>query len=752
MIDSFSPDPVHLGYLLAFGAAALACGAGAYRARQIPYAGTRRGLQALLITSGGWALAHVGFLLPFPPAVKSGFYEAGLIIGFSTVWSWLWFCSAYTGRTLHRNQTVRRLALAVFVTVVLVKLTNPWHQLYYTLELTESPFPHLAVRHHLLYWVAMGLSYALAATGYLMLLELFVASGTNTRPLAVLTGITALPAVLNVLGHARPALLDFTHEPLGVAAFAVGTLFTYLYQFESVRLASGRKEPALTLTSEGRLGDYNRSAADLFSSLGDRAHLGEPLADVLPDLAAALEAGRSPFVVEKNGTRRYFRIAETQFGPEGRAGNRLVVLVDTTARERRERALSRRQRKVEALYAATIRLLRADERQDVSTGVRALVHDVFGYPFVEVRFERDGTLVPHQHPPDGADATPSWPPVEVGGASALAEAYRTGEPLGYDDVHRIEDPIDYADARATAFIPVDDHGTIAVGARRPGAIDAFDRRLIEVLAATAAAVLDRIDRETSLVEAKEEAERMGRIKSAFLANVSHEVRTPLTSIIGFAETISEEAGSADEGAVPHFAQLIKESGSRLMETLSGILNLSKLEAGEMDLAPEPVDLAEEVEAVCREFRSRANRNGIDLVVEGTGGPRPGHVSRAGLQVVLRNLLSNAIKYTRESGTVRVRVHLSEEGPVLEVEDTGIGMDPDQVARLFEPFQQASTGLNRDYEGVGLGLTITQQAVEQMGGSLTVDTAKGDGTRVAVQLPPAQANGLRRPQGRSEAAT
>ena len=246
-------------------------------------------------------------------------------------------------------------------------------------------------------------------------------------------------------------------------------------------------------------------------------------------------------------------------------------------------------------------------------------------------------------------------------------------------------------------------------------------------------------REEALVEAKEEAEAADRLKSAFLAAMSHEIRTPLTSILGFAEAIGEEtrgASAAEEvdlGTLTQFSALIEESGKRLMDTLTGVLNLSKLEAGEMDLGARPVDLAEQAEKIAEELRPQAEGKGLALRAETGEGPTRARADAGGVQIVLRNLMSNAIKYTEE-GEVRVRAYRKNSEAVLEVEDTGVGMDPSRAEDLFEPFRQASEGMSREYEGTGLGLAVTKEAAEQMGGTVEVETEKGEGSRLTVRLP------------------
>lgn len=246
--------------------------------------------------------------------------------------------------------------------------------------------------------------------------------------------------------------------------------------------------------------------------------------------------------------------------------------------------------------------------------------------------------------------------------------------------------------------------------------------------------------EKQLRKAKVEAERTNQLKTAFLANMSHEIRTPLTSILGFSEAIGDEISEPEEKpeAIDHeslrqFAGLIQKSGRRLMETLNGVLTLSKLEAGEMDLSTEAVDLAPEIEEAVAQAGSQSEEAGLDLEVERNESVFA-RANKGALQIVLDNLLSNAVKYTNEGGRIRVRCHGTEEAAIVEVEDSGIGMNPGQVEKLFEPFRQASEGPSRQYEGTGLGLAVSTQAIEQMGGSIDVDTVKGEGSCFTVRLP------------------
>ena len=247
---------------------------------------------------------------------------------------------------------------------------------------------------------------------------------------------------------------------------------------------------------------------------------------------------------------------------------------------------------------------------------------------------------------------------------------------------------------------------------------------------------DRKRQKEQLKAAKEEAEKMNRLKSAFLANMSHEIRTPLTSILGFADAIGDAASDPDSRETPieEFAHYISKSGTRLLETLDSVLDLSQLEAGSMTLSPESVELTEEVRDTVDLLEQRAEDAGVTLQADLPDSPVWARIDQGALRRIQRNLLSNAIKYTEAGGHAYIRVREEDESVVLEVEDTGIGMDPDQVATLFNAFEQESTGTDRSYEGSGLGLAIVDRLVTEMNGSIEVNTEKGVGTRLTIRLP------------------
>ncbi|MFA9517122.1 ATP-binding protein [Halopenitus sp. H-Gu1] len=345
--SSLSGQAVLAVYVLTFGAAALTCFLTIPRARRFDDADTRRGLIGLLVLSGGWASAHVGFLLAPSGPIAIAFYVAGLVSGFSTIGAWLYFCSAYTGRTLHRQALYRRFAVGLYLAVILVKFTNPIHGLYFTTEFVTQPFVHLSVQHLIGHWLAMGLAYALAAVGIFMLFEQFTQVGADTRPLAVLVGFTALPLALDLLGYMLPFVLDMTYEPLGVAVFAVGVTSIFFDRFQATRIATESDDPVIILDNEDRITDYNVSARRLFPLLSGPSIIGREIDEVLPEVADAIDSEENVRPIDIDGETRYFHVSIGPFTVGSRHLGRLVTITDVTDHERYRMELERQNERLE---------------------------------------------------------------------------------------------------------------------------------------------------------------------------------------------------------------------------------------------------------------------------------------------------------------------------------------------------------------------------------------------------------------------
>ncbi|WP_049935366.1 histidine kinase N-terminal 7TM domain-containing protein [Haloplanus natans] len=340
-----------IAYGLLFAIAGTVCTVGAVYGRRIEDDDTRNGLIALLATSGGWAISHAVLLVVPSIELKTAVYLGGLILGFSTVFAWLYFCSAYTGRTYHRRPAYRRAAVVLYLAVVAVKVTNPFHNLYFTTAVVAAPFPHLAIRQGLFHWIVTGISYLLAGIGMFALFEAFAESEYDATPLAGLVGLAGLPVVLDIVGYATPLLLDMIHAPLGVAAFTLGVLFVYEDRFFAVQLTDGVQGPTVFLDDGRRIREYNHAARRLFPAL-DGA-VGDPV-DAVPALAAALDTEGDVVSLDVDGAgggseRRHYVVSEKAFDVRQGSLGRIVVFSDVTRIERQRRELERHNRQLEDL-------------------------------------------------------------------------------------------------------------------------------------------------------------------------------------------------------------------------------------------------------------------------------------------------------------------------------------------------------------------------------------------------------------------
>ena len=242
---------------------------------------------------------------------------------------------------------------------------------------------------------------------------------------------------------------------------------------------------------------------------------------------------------------------------------------------------------------------------------------------------------------------------------------------------------------------------------------------------------------TELLRARRDAEAANSAKSQFLASMSHELRTPLNAIIGYSELLREVAAEREDAELGADLEKIHTAGTHLLALINDILDLSKIEAGRMEMEIGPVAVGALFDEVATTVAPLVARHGNRLVVEAAAGVVP--ADRTRLRQVLLNLLSNACKFT-ERGTITLRAERADGAVRIEVRDTGIGMTPEQAAKVFEAFQQAESTTARRYGGTGLGLTISRRFCEMMGGDLTLASAPGEGSVFTVRLPADAAGG------------
>jgi len=239
-----------------------------------------------------------------------------------------------------------------------------------------------------------------------------------------------------------------------------------------------------------------------------------------------------------------------------------------------------------------------------------------------------------------------------------------------------------------------------------------------------------------LLEEKERAELANRSKSEFLANMSHELRTPLNAIIGFSEILENELmGPLGAECYKEYAGNIKESGAHLLDIINDILDLSKIEAGKDLLLDEIIDLSRTIRSCMRLIGMRAENAKVTLIDQVSPTLPPMQADERKMKQILINLLSNAVKFTPEGGTVTLFAARAENGGIeIVVSDTGIGIAAEDIPKALLPFKQIDNSLSRKFNGTGLGLPLAENFTRMHGGTLTLESRVGEGTRVVLKFP------------------
>ncbi len=247
-------------------------------------------------------------------------------------------------------------------------------------------------------------------------------------------------------------------------------------------------------------------------------------------------------------------------------------------------------------------------------------------------------------------------------------------------------------------------------------------------------ITERKKSERELREAKAKAEEMNKLKTSFLANMSHELRTPLVGILGFAELLRDNITDTE---MSQMAQRIYASGKRLLETLNSILDLSRIEANKLELKPDYINICRVVRENIMQYEALAKSKNLYLKPQIAEEEIISFLDDRILHQILNNLINNAIKFTKTGGvTVSVERELKENNDyvAIKVKDTGIGIPEESLPKIFEEFRQVSEGLDRKFDGTGLGLTLTKKFVQLLGGIITVESKLNEGSVFTLKFP------------------
>ncbi|CAI49859.1 sensor box histidine kinase [Natronomonas pharaonis DSM 2160] len=675
-------DPIGVAYVTVFLGSGLICLLLIPRVRTFDDPEIRAGLVWLLATAGAWGLLKTAYFL-VPGPLREPSYLLGLVAGFATVWAWLYFCSAYTGRNLHRNKTLRRVSAAVFALVVSVKLTNPLHGLYFTTSEATAPFRHLAVNHGIIHWSSTGLSYILSAVGLFMLLELYMRSEYDTRPLAGLTVLLGLPVVFDIIALSTPRLINFIYAPIGVALFAVGVLFVFQEQLVAVSTALRGGAASVYLDGERQIRDATGAATALFPAL--EGATGDPLADVLPDVAACLDGG-DPIFELGGGEESQYYLVEAE--PVGVAGSEAQVLTftDVTTLEQQRRQLHRRERELDeqnelyrAVLAASFAFVYRATPEGRLTFVSRSVEDALGYAPDALVGKPIDALAPTE---EVTEEVRSYLDEVVSGESLQIQDL----PLKHRDGRRV-----YTDVRV---VPIYEAG-----------VPESERTAADIVG------VQGMVRETT------DRHRREGLISVINRVLRHNVRNELTVINGYAEMLADDL----EGESAASAEQILETTDRLLDLTESARKIEEAreaspELGSYDIIPILEEVVGQVETQYPNVSVSvdAPESAVALTL-----PR--------IETALFELLDNAAKHSVESPSVEIDVDVGSEGVTVTITDNGPGL-PENERKVL------ATGVEDPLaHGRGLGLWLAYWIVTTLDGDIVVPNTD-HGTTVELRLP------------------
>jgi signal transduction histidine kinase len=258
--------------------------------------------------------------------------------------------------------------------------------------------------------------------------------------------------------------------------------------------------------------------------------------------------------------------------------------------------------------------------------------------------------------------------------------------------------------------------------------------LIETFADQAVIAIENVRLITEIQEKSRELEVASKHKSEFLANMSHELRTPLNAIIGFSDVLEQRLFGELNEKQADYTRDIATSGRHLLDLVNEILDLSKIEAGRMELEPTEFALADTIRGALAFIRERAAIHGIAVAADVPADLGTVVADERKVRQVLLNLLSNAVKFTPDGGTIALRARRADGEVQVAVEDTGIGIAPEDQAKVFDEFQQVGKASDRSREGTGLGLTLAKRFIELHGGRIWIVSEVGKGTTFTFAIP------------------
>ncbi|WP_420641845.1 histidine kinase N-terminal 7TM domain-containing protein [Candidatus Leptofilum sp.] len=676
------------------------------------------------------------------------------------------FCLQYTRRWPFSN----KLFAIFFIIPSLILFTvflEPDATLFYReISLDNSaPFPNFSPEYGPVFWVLIGYSYLMLLAGSLLLLSLGRKLRNpyrrQTYGLVLATIFPWLGNGLHVAGLNPIPYMDLT--PIGFAATAVFLAWTLrslnlldVAPFAREIVLENMSDAMLVWNRQNRLLDFNPAAARLFSAeqelqVGMTVHqlFQGTFANILPLYKQSKMQQEIELGISKN--RAHFEVTVSPLlDQRGEASGRLLILHDVTEARKAVQELENQKKLFETLVGIANVITQTPRLEGTLRRTLQIALDTTSAD--------NGSLFLFDEHQNITHSILAWPDIDSDQQAIVETAVlkdglagwvlQNKQPVLIPDttkdkrwLHLEEQPYTVCSALA---VPVIKEGNVLgiLTLTHPTEHHFTEDKLLLMklaadqiaLAFTNAQMYAAEQRLVSeLSTAKEMAEAASRSKSAFLANMSHELRTPLTAIIGYNELLQELLqGESNISPLPYL-QKAETAAYHLLSIISEILDMSKIEAGKVVIRIAEIDIANLLQNVKNVAQPLMTPNNNTLTI--THAPDIGtmYADRTLLNQILLNLLSNAAKFT-EAGKVELAVTRSADHIQFTISDTGIGLMPEQIDELFQPFTQADSSLSRKFGGTGLGLSISQHYSQMLGGEVNVKSQYGSGSTFTVILP------------------
>jgi PAS domain S-box-containing protein len=627
--------------------------------------------------------------------------------GVATPVLYLIFVLRFTGKDVLLSSKNIILLFIIPVITLFLTITNEKHNLIWSGFSAISEKTNLMEYYHgIWFWIGyIAYTYLILLLASIYLFN-FIIQHTRTfrtQGLIVLAGglFPWIVSIIYLTGINPVPGLDLA--PVSIVLSGTLAAYAILY-FRFLDLVPVARETLVETLSDGilaldeqnRIQDINEAALTFLgiknkNIIGSLAGSSGATDMLLLKAVIDQESTDQVEIISKNETKT-FRVIKKEI--RNQPGSRLVVIRDITESVRSEEALLKSENQKAAILRAIPDLL--------------FVFNQNG-EYLDVYSENDSKLLVPKEALIGKSIRDLFPPdIAEGAIEAFRKSFQSKKLVQFSYSININGKMEFYEAR---IVPAPDDKVLAI----------------------VRDITERKQSEQELIKAKEHAEESDRLKSAFLANMSHEIRTPMNSILGFTDLLITD--NITDNQQQEYIRIIKKGGDRLLNIINDIIDISKIESGQMKVSYSKTNINKQIEYISSFFKPEIEEKGIKLICRNTLPTKEAIIitDKEKMFAILTNLVKNAIKFTRE-GVIEFG-YLNKVGHLeFYVKDTGIGIRQEQREYIFERFRQGSESLARNYEGTGLGLSISKAYVEMLGGKIWVETELGKGSVFYFTIP------------------